>query len=92
MENDDELKSGFEYEDLKADFNMTDKQIAQLDRKAQQILGNAIVMIDGALRDDECEPEEAINRALVFISITMDLIEKNFNEVLSENIPKEELN
>ena len=91
MEDDSEVKT-FDYDDLKTEYQMSDKQIAQLDRKAQQILGNAIVMIDGALRDDEVKPKERINRALVFVSITMDLIEKNFNEVLSENIPKEELN
>ena len=89
---DDEGNITFAYEDLKSEYQMTDKQIAQLDRKAQQILGNAIVMIDGTLRDDECTAEESINRALVFINITMELIEKNFNEVLSETIPKEELN
>ena len=91
MEDDSECKT-FEYEDLKTQYHMSDKQIAQLDRKAQQILGNAIVMIDGALRDDEVKPKERINRALVFVSITMDLIEKNFNEVLSQNLPKEVLN
>ena len=91
MEDDSEVKT-FDYEDLKTEYQMSDKQIAQLDRKAQQILGNAIVMIDGALRDDEVKPKERINRALVFVSITMDLIEKNFNEVLSQNIPKEVLN
>ena len=91
MEDDNEVKS-FSFEDLKTEYQMSDKQIAQLDRKAQQILGNAIVMIDGALRDDEVKPKERINRALVFVSITMDLIEKNFNEILSQNIPKEVLN
>ena len=91
MEDDSEIKS-FDYDDLKTEYKMSDKQIAQLDRKSQQILGNAIVMIDGALRDDEVKPNERINRALVFVSITMDLIEKNFNEVLSQNLPKEVLN
>ncbi len=91
MEDDNEVKS-FSFDDLKTEYQMSDKQIAQLDRKAQQILGNAIVMIDGALRDDEVKPKERINRALVFVSITMDLIEKNFNEVLSQNLPKEVLN
>ena len=91
MEDDSECKT-FEYEDLKTQYQMSDKQIAQLDRKAQQILGNGIVMIDSALRDKEIKPKERINRALVFINITMELIEKNFNEVLSETIPKEELN
>ena len=91
MEDDNEVKT-FDYEDLKTEYKMSDKQIAQLDRKAQQILGNAIVMIDSTLRDTECKPKERINRALIFINITMDLIEKNFNEVLAENIPKEVLN
>ena len=91
MEDDGEVKT-FDYEDLKTEYNMSDKQIAQLDRKAQQILGNAIVMIDGTLRDEDCTAEEAINRALVFISITMGLIEKNFNEILSQNMKKEVLN
>ena len=89
---DDEGNITFAYEDLKSEYQMTDKQIAQLDRKAQQILGNAIVMIDGTLRDTECKPKERVNRAIMFISITMDLIEKNFNEVLSQNLPKEVLN
>ena len=91
MEDDGDIKT-FDYENLKTEYLMSDKQIAQLDREAQKILGNAIVMIDGTLRDDECTAEESINRALVFISITMSLIEKNFNEILSQNIPKEVLN
>ena len=91
MEDDTEMQT-FSYESLRTEFNLTDKLIAQLDRKAQQILGNGIVMIDSALRDKESKPKERINRALVFINITMELIEKNFNEVLSETIPKEELN
>ena len=91
MEDDAEIQT-FSFVNLRTEFNLTDKLIAQLDRKAQQILGNGIVMIDGALRDKESKPKERINRALVFINITMELIEKNFNEVLSETIPKEELN
>jgi hypothetical protein len=91
MEDDGEVKT-FDYEDLKTEYQMSDKQIAQLDREAQKILGNAIVMIDSALRDTESKPKERINQALIFISITMGLIEKNFNEVLSQNIPKEVLN
>ena len=91
MENEEEIPT-FSYENLKSEFNMTDKQISRLDREAQKILGNAIVMIDDTLRDKELKPKERVNRSIVFIGITMDLIEKNFNEVLSENIPKEELN
>ena len=91
MENEEEI-STFSYENLKSEFKMTDKQISRLDREAQKILGNAIVMIDDTLRDKELKPKERVNRSIVFIGITMDLIEKNLNEVLSENIPKEELN
>ena len=91
METDDELKQ-LSYDDLKTEYKMTDKQIAKMDRESQKIMGNAIVMIDGALRDREEKPVQRIATALTFISITMDLIEKNFNEVLSQNIPKEELN
>jgi len=91
MESDEKIQA-FSYENLKSEFNMTDTQIAKLDREAQKILGNTIVMIDDTLRDKECKPKERINRALVFIGISMDLIEKNFNEVLSKNLPKEELN
>ena len=92
MENEEEEIPTFSYENLKSEFKMTDKQISRLDREAQKILGNAIVMIDDTLRDKELKPKERVNRSIVFIGITMDLIEKNFNEVLSENIPKEELN
>tara|TARA_R100000656_G_scaffold82176_1_gene60149 strand:+ start:224 stop:499 length:276 start_codon:yes stop_codon:yes gene_type:complete len=91
METDDELKQ-LSYDDLKTEYKMTDKQIAKMDRESQKIMGNAIVMIDGALRDREEKPVHRIATALTFINITMDLIEKNFNEVLSHNIPKEELN
>ena len=91
METDDELKQ-LSYDDLKTEYKMTDKQIAKMDRESQKIMGNAIVMIDGALRDREEKPVQRIATALTFINITMDLIEKNFNEVLSHNIPKEELN
>ena len=91
METDDELKQ-LSYDELKTEYKMTDKQIAKMDRESQKIMGNAIVMIDGALRDREEKPVQRIATALTFINITMDLIEKNFNEVLSHNIPKEELN
>ena len=69
MEDDAEMQT-FSYENLRTEFNLTDKLIAQLDRKAQHILGNGIVMIDSALRDKESKPKERINRALVFINIT----------------------
>ena len=91
METDDELVQ-FGYEELKNEYNLTDKQIAIMDREAQSIMGNSLVMIDGALRDEENKPIERIATALTFIDITMGMIEKNFNETISKNLPKEELN
>ena len=49
-------------------------------------------LIDGALRDEENKPMERIATALTFIDITMGMIEKNFNETISKNLTKEELN
>ena len=63
-----------------------------MDREAQSIMGNSLVMIDGALRDEENKPMERIATALTFIDITMGMIEKNFNETISKNLTKEELN
>ena len=91
METDDELKV-IGYDELKDEYKLTDKQIAVMDREAQKIMGNSLVMIDGALRDDEHKPMERIATALTFIDITMNLIEKNFNETISQNLSKEELN
>ena len=91
METDDELIQ-IGYEELKNEYNLTDKQIAIMDREAQSIMGNSLVMIDGALRDEENKPIERIATALTFIDITMGMIEKNFNETISKNLPKEELN
>ncbi len=91
METDDELVQ-IGYEELKNEYNLTDKQIAIMDREAQSIMGNSLVMIDGALRDEENKPIERIATALTFIDITMGMIEKNFNETISKNLPKEELN
>ena len=91
METDDELVQ-IGYEELKNEYNLTDKQIAVMDREAQSIMGNSLVMIDGALRDEENKPMERIATALTFIDITMGMIEKNFNETISKNLTKEELN
>ena len=91
METDDELVQ-IGYEELKNEYKLTDKQIAIMDREAQSIMGNSLVMIDGALRDEENKPIERIATALTFIDITMGMIEKNFNETISKNLPKEELN
>ena len=91
METDDELKV-IGYDELKDEYKLTDKQIAVMDREAQKIMGNSLVMIDGALRDDEHKPMERIATALTFIDITMNLIEKNFNETISQNLSKEEIN
>ena len=91
METDDELKV-IDYESLKNEYKLSDKQIAVMDREAQSIMGNSLVMIDGALRDEENKPMERIATALPFIDITMGMIEKNFNETISKNLTKEELN
>tara|TARA_R100000458_G_scaffold19014_1_gene16599 strand:+ start:1667 stop:1942 length:276 start_codon:yes stop_codon:yes gene_type:complete len=91
METDEELVV-LGYDELKSEYKLTDKQIAKLDRKAQSILGNAVVMIDSALRDEDNSDKDKITNALVYIGITMEMIEKNFNEIVSENLPKEELN
>ena len=91
METDDELKV-IDYESLKNEYKLPDKQIAVMDREAQSIMGNSLVMIDGALRDEENKPMERIATALTFIDITMGMIEKNFNETISKNLTKEELN
>ena len=91
METDEELVV-LGYDELKSEYKLTDKQIAKLDRKAQSILGNAIVMIDSSLRDEDNSDKDKITNALVYIGITMEMIEKNFNEIVSENLPKEELN
>ena len=91
METDDELVQ-IGYEELKNEYNLTDKQIAIMDREAQSIMGNSLVMIDGALRDEENKPIERIATALTFIDITMGMIEKQLNETISKNLPKEELN
>ena len=91
METDDELKV-IDYESLKNEYKLSDKQIAVMDREAQSIMGNSLVMIDGALRDEENKPMERIATALTFIDIKMGMIEKNFNETISKNLTKEELN
>ena len=91
METDDELVQ-IGYEELKNEYNLTDKQIAIMDREAQSIMGNSLVMIDGALRDEENKPIERIATALTFIDITMGMIEKNFNETISKNLSKKEIN
>ena len=91
METDDELIQ-IGYEELKNEYHLTDRQIAVMDREAQSIMGNSLVMIDGAQRDEENKPMERIATALTFIDITMGMIEKNFNETISKNLTKEELN
>lgn len=91
MDTDEEPKM-IGYEELRNEYKMTDKQIAIMDREAQSIMGNSLVMIDKALRDEEQKPMERIATAITFINISMDLIEKNFNEAISKNLSKEELN
>jgi hypothetical protein len=55
------------------------------------ILGHALKMIDGCLRSKE-DCETKISTCLIYVSMATEMQEKNFFEVISETIPKEELN
>ena len=82
---------GLSYKDLKEEHGLSNKRIQRLDRDAQKILGNALMMIDGCLRSDE-DCESKVGTCLVYVSMAMEMIENNFLEAVSETIPKEELN
>ena len=82
---------GVTYEELKEEHGLSNKRIQKLDRDAQKVLGNAIMMIDGCLRSEE-ECEAKVTTCLVYISMAMEMLEANFLEAVSENLKKEELN
>ena len=82
---------GLSYKDLKEEHGLSNKRIQRLDRDAQKILGNALMMIDGCLRSDE-DCEAKVGTCLVYVSMAMEMLENNFLEAVSETIPKEELN
>ena len=79
------------YKELKEEHGLSNKQIQKLDRKTQMILGHALKMIDGCLRSKE-DCETKISTCLIYVSMATEMQEKNFFEVISETIPKEELN
>ena len=79
------------YKELKEEHGLSNKQIQKLDRKTQMILGHALKMIDGCLRSKE-DCETKIFTCLIYVSMATEMQEKNFFEVISETIPKEELN
>ena len=54
-------------------------------------MGNAIVMIDGCLRSEE-KCKSKVSTCLVYVAMAMEMIESNFNEAVSENLKKEEIN
>lgn len=82
---------GVTYEELKEEHGLSNKRIQKLDRDAQKVLGNALMMIDGCLRSEE-ECETKVTTCLVYVSMAMEMLESNFLEAVSENLKKEELN
>ena len=82
---------GMTYRELKEEHGLSNRRIQQLDRDAQKVLGNAIMMIDGCLRSDE-ECSLKVSTCLVYVSMAMEMLESNFLEAVSENIKKEDLN
>ena len=82
---------GITYKELKEEHGLSNNQIQKLDRRAQHVLGHALKMIDGCLRSKE-DCETKISTCLIYVSMATEMQEKNFFEVISETIPKEELN
>ena len=79
------------YRELKEDHGLSNRRIQKLDRDAQKVLGNAMMMIDGCLRSEE-ECDMKVTTCLIYVSMAMEMLENNFLEAVSENIKKEELN
>ena len=79
------------YNELKENHGLSNEQIQKLDRRAQMVLGNALIMIDGCLRSKESS-EDKISTSLIYVSMATEMREKNFFEAISETIPKEALN
>ena len=82
---------GVSYKELKEKHGLSNKRIQKLDRDAQKVLGNALMMIDGCVRSDE-EGDSKVGTCLVYVAMAMEMLEGNFLEAVSETIPKEELN
>jgi hypothetical protein len=82
---------GMTYRELKEDHGLSNKRIQRLDRDAQKVLGNSLMMIDGCLRSEE-ECETKVTTCKVYVSMAMEMLESNFLEAVSENLKKEDLN
>ncbi|MAG67288.1 MAG: hypothetical protein CMK74_15745 [Pseudomonadales bacterium] len=82
---------GMTYKELKEEHGLSNKRIQKLDRDAQKVLGNALMMIDRCLRSEE-ECGTKVSTCLVYVSMAMEMLENNFLEAVSENLKKEELN
>ena len=82
---------GMSYRELKEEHGLSNKRIQRLDRDAQKVLGNALMMIDGCLRSEE-ECETKVTTCKVYVSMAMEMLESNFLEAVSENLKKEDLN
>ena len=82
---------GMTYRELKEEHGLSNRRIQKLDRDAQKVLGNSLMMIDGCLRSKEkCETK--VTSCKVYVSMAMEMLEANFLEAVSENLKKEELN
>jgi len=82
---------GVTYKEMREEHGLSVKRIQKLDRDAQRVLGNAIMMIDGCLRSDEkCDTK--VSTCLVYVAMAMEMLESNFLEAVSENLSKEVLN
>ena len=79
------------YNELKEDHGLSNEQIQKLDRRAQMVLGNTLMMLDGCLRSKESS-EDKISTSLIYVSMAMEMLENNLLESISESIPKDELN
>ena len=82
---------GMTYRELREEHGLSNKRIQRLDRDAQKVLGNALMMIDGCLRSEE-ECETKVTTCKVYVSMAMEMLESNFLEAVSENLKKEDLN
>lgn len=82
---------GMTYKELKEEHGLSNRRIQKLDRDAQKVLGNALMMIDGCLRSEE-ECSTKVSTCLVYVTMAMEMLEANFLEAVSENLKMEELN
>ena len=79
-------------EQLKTDYGLTDSEILELDREAQQVMGKTLMMIDTALKDESLDCTERLETALNFIEMCMSLIEHNLESLVDSKVTKEKLN